>query len=70
MGTVQCVCETTRVTMIKIICLFQGLVRNRIRRHLIVFAAAAPTMALVTYFGLSQVIIDIHIYLLTLYNST
>ena len=34
------------------------------------FAAAAPTMALVTYFGLSQVIIDIHIYLLTLYNST
>ena len=29
--------------------------RNRIRRHLIVFAAAAPTMALATYFGLSQV---------------
>lgn len=34
--------------------LHEGLVRNRIRRHLIVFAAAAPAMALVTYFGLSQ----------------
>ncbi|KAL9954506.1 hypothetical protein ACROYT_G042055 [Oculina patagonica] len=34
--------------------LHEGLVRNRIRKHLIVFAAAAPTMALVTYFGLSQ----------------
>ena len=29
--------------------------RNRIRKHLLVFAAAAPVMALVTYFGLSQV---------------
>ena len=36
---------------------FQGFVRNRIRKHLLVFAAAAPIMALVTYFGLSQVII-------------
>lgn len=34
--------------------LHEGLVRNRIRKHLIVFAAAAPVMALVTYFGLSQ----------------
>lgn len=33
-----------------------------------VFAAAAPTMALVTYFGLSQVIIEI--YLLILYKSS
>lgn len=32
------------------------------------FAAAAPAMALVTYFGLSQVII--HIYFLILYNSS
>ena len=32
--------------------------RNRIRKHLLVFAAAAPIMALVTYFGLSQVIIQ------------
>ncbi|XP_015751372.1 PREDICTED: zinc transporter ZIP9-like isoform X3 [Acropora digitifera] len=34
--------------------LHEGLVRNRIRKHLLVFAAAAPVMALVTYFGLSQ----------------
>lgn len=34
--------------------LHEGLVRNRIRKHLLVFAAAAPIMALVTYFGLSQ----------------
>ena len=32
--------------------------RNRIRKHLLVFAAAAPIMALLTYFGLSQVIIQ------------
>ena len=36
--------------------LSQGLVRTRIHKHLMVFAAAAPVMALVTYFGLSQVI--------------
>ena len=36
--------------------LSQGLVTTRIRKHLMVFAAAAPVMALVTYFGLSQVI--------------
>lgn len=30
------------------------------------FAAAAPTMALVTYFGLSQVIIYMYVYLLQL----
>lgn len=29
--------------------------RNRIRRHLVVFAAAAPVMAFVTFFGLGQV---------------
>ncbi|CAH3021688.1 unnamed protein product, partial [Porites evermanni] len=34
--------------------LHEGLVRNRIRKHLLVFAAAAPIMALLTYFGLSQ----------------
>ena len=33
--------------------LSQGLVRTRIRKHLTVFAAAAPVMDLVTYFGLS-----------------
>jgi len=34
--------------------LHEGFVRNRIRKHLLVFAAAAPIMAMVTYFGLSQ----------------
>ncbi|EDO48464.1 predicted protein [Nematostella vectensis] len=34
--------------------LHEGLDRNRIRRHLVVFAAAAPIMALVTFFGLGQ----------------
>lgn len=34
--------------------LHEGLVTARIRKHLMVFAAAAPVMALVTYFGLSQ----------------
>lgn len=34
--------------------LHEGFVRNRIRKHLLVFAAAAPVMALVTFFGLSQ----------------
>jgi len=34
--------------------LSEGLDRTRIRRHLLVFAAAAPITALVTFFGLSQ----------------
>jgi len=34
--------------------LSEGLDRVRIRRHLLVFAAAAPITALVTFFGLSQ----------------
>ena len=49
----------SKVIMFLCFCVyFQGLVRNRIRKHLLVFAAAAPIMALVTYFGLSQVIIQ------------
>jgi len=34
--------------------LSEGLDRVRIRRHLLVFAAAAPVTALITFFGLSQ----------------
>ena len=34
--------------------LSEGLDRIRIRRHLLVFAAAAPVTAIVTFFGLSQ----------------
>lgn len=34
-----------------------GLERNRIRKHLLVFALAAPVLAMLTYLGLSQVII-------------
>lgn len=34
--------------------LHEGLQRNRIRKHLFVFALAAPLLAVVTYFGLSQ----------------
>ena len=30
-----------------------GLERNRIRKHLLVFALAAPVMSMVTYLGLS-----------------
>lgn len=33
----------------------QGMDRKRIRRHLLVFAAAAPVMAFLTFFGLGQV---------------
>lgn len=32
-----------------------GLERNRIRKHLLVFALAAPVMSMVTYLGLSKV---------------
>lgn len=32
-----------------------GLERNRIRKHLLVFALAAPALAMLTYVGLSQV---------------
>ncbi len=32
-----------------------GLERNRIRKHLLVFALAAPVLAMLTYVGLSQV---------------
>ena len=35
--------------------LHEGFDRNRVRRHLGVFSAAAPLLALITYFGLSQV---------------
>ncbi|KAK3743017.1 hypothetical protein QZH41_009279, partial [Actinostola sp. cb2023] len=34
--------------------LLEGMERNRIRRHLVVFAAAAPVMAFLTFFGLGQ----------------
>jgi solute carrier family 39 (zinc transporter), member 9 len=32
----------------------EGFDRNRIRRHLLIFALSAPVLAIVTYFGLSQ----------------
>lgn len=32
-----------------------GLERNRIRKHLLVFALAAPLLAMLTFLGLSQV---------------
>ncbi len=35
--------------------LHEGLDRNRIRKHLGVFSAAAPLLAIITFFGLSQV---------------
>lgn len=34
--------------------LHEGFDRNRIRKHLLVFALAAPVLAIVTFFGLSQ----------------
>ncbi|XP_014671011.1 PREDICTED: zinc transporter ZIP9-like [Priapulus caudatus] len=34
--------------------LHEGLERNRIRKHLLIFALAAPLLSVVTYFGLSQ----------------
>ncbi|CAL8111021.1 unnamed protein product [Orchesella dallaii] len=34
--------------------LHEGLDRNRVRRHLAVFSLAAPVMAIITYFGISQ----------------
>lgn len=34
--------------------LHEGFDRNRIRRHLALFSAAAPLLAIITYFGLSQ----------------
>lgn len=33
----------------------EGLDRVRIRKHLLIFALAAPVLAIVTYFGISQV---------------
>jgi len=33
----------------------EGFDRNRIRRHLLIFALSAPILAILTYFGLSQV---------------
>uniref|UniRef100_A0A8C9PS39 Zinc transporter ZIP9 n=3 Tax=Marmotini TaxID=337730 RepID=A0A8C9PS39_SPEDA len=36
-----------------------GLERNRIRKHLLVFALAAPVMSMVTYLGLSKVSLTI-----------
>jgi zinc transporter 9 len=38
--------------------LHEGCERTRIRKHLIVFSAAAPAMALVTYMGLNQVLFE------------
>jgi len=38
-----------------------GLERNRIRKHLLVFALAAPVLAMLTYVGLSQVCSSIKI---------
>lgn len=32
----------------------EGFDRNRIRRHLLIFALSAPVLAIITYFGLSQ----------------
>ena len=32
-----------------------GLERNRIRKHLLIFALAAPVLAMITFLGLSQV---------------
>lgn len=34
--------------------LHEGLDRNRVRRHLAIFSLAAPVMAIITYFGISQ----------------
>lgn len=34
--------------------LHEGLERNRIRKHLLVFSLAAPSLALLTYFGIGQ----------------
>ncbi|KAG8222369.1 hypothetical protein J437_LFUL002988 [Ladona fulva] len=34
--------------------LHEGLERNRIRKHLLIFSMAAPTLALLTYFGIGQ----------------
>nr|CAG4652203.1 EOG090X0EEU [Triops cancriformis] len=34
--------------------LHEGLDRNRIRKHLLVFCVSAPLLAIITYFGLSQ----------------
>ncbi|XP_046382496.1 zinc transporter ZIP9 [Ischnura elegans] len=34
--------------------LHEGLERNRIRKHLLIFSLAAPTLALLTYFGIGQ----------------
>lgn len=39
--------------------LHESLDRNRIRKHLAVFSAAAPLMAVITYFGLSQVSLNL-----------
>ena len=35
--------------------LHEGLDRNRIRRHLMIFSLAAPLLALLTFFGIGQV---------------
>ncbi|CAB1330452.1 unnamed protein product, partial [Coregonus sp. 'balchen'] len=37
-----------------------GLERNRIRKHLLVFALAAPVLAMVTFVGLSQALSDVN----------
>lgn len=40
-----------------------GLERNRIRKHLLVFALAAPAMSMLTYLGLSKVSVSIPYYM-------
>ena len=44
--------------------LHEGFDRPRIRKHLFIFAAAAPIGAIVTYFGLNQVqLLPLHHYI-------
>jgi len=44
----------------------EGVDRNRIRKHLLVFSVAAPALALLTYFGIGQVstVIFLHFFFL------
>ena len=43
--------------------LHEGFDRNRIRKHLFVFAMAAPVLAVITYIILSQVRLNVLAYL-------
>lgn len=42
----------------------EGLDRVKIRKHLLVFALAAPVLAIVTYFGISQVSYGVFMFIL------